>query len=745
MYLIGQIKPSRLTEDKGKKYHADMARYCIGAGYFDSRHSSWLQKIDLNKKFYKGDQYIKNEDLSAFFLSANGDPTTRIKMVFNIIRPMVEQYRGSSLNMDFNGQVYAIGSQANSRKVKRYERLDFYDDLSRTLPDQLSGAIRQKLPIGDTKSETRMNFENIDVDDVVETYNNYLANVKKRSKLDDYKLPFAQSLAFSGAVITYPYEHYGHWAFRHVQPETFFWDRSAREYNLKDASFWGERWDVDNATIFETWQDIPYEYKKALDNYDSNYADTQTTRGTPGTSFGGTEVVRRGKTPVFKVAWVDTEQYEYGYVLDEYGEPFMTRINYTYEDDEKPRYTKKDLVPLDNLPKAKKKILKGKATRLMSVDLLRYCDIIPQEYIGTYKISEGDTADVVLAYGIMESCQRDPMSPFNIIPPYIVNFWSYVDGEALSPIDDSIDPQRFINRLISISENRINHSTSDIVAFDRSALPQEDGAEEEFYRSIATGKPVAFESRGMGLPNSIQNISSNISNATMSMFNLVNSVVGFNQYTSGINSEMNGQASGGSEQLVGVTEALIQRGSILQQPFYNAISDVYLGLFNSIMSLGRKIYANNGTELYDMVGEGGYGLIKITKEMALEDMACDIRRDAGDPILKQAANKMLFDLLQMGIIDKGTFANLNNKSTPETIAIALRRIAREEAQVAQAQAKQEEGMMKQVAAETQAQSQQQQELQKATIQQKAMSEDLDRKNKLDQVVAKGVVASMNKK
>lgn len=724
-----------------------MARHCVGVGYYDRRHTEWLKKISLNKRFYKGDQYIKDEDLSAFFLSATGDPTTRIKMTFNIIRPMVEQYRGSSINMDFNGQVYAVGSQAYSRRIKRYERLDFYDDLSRQLPPQLAGALRDRLPIGNTKAETQQNFEEIDVDDVVETMNSYLANVKKRNRLDSYKLPFAQSMAFSGAVVTYPYEHFGHWAMRHIQSENYFWDRSAREYDARDASFWGERWDVDNSTIFETWQDMAASDRIALDNYDMNNADIYYNVGNPGgATSSGVDMVKRGKTPVFRVIWVDTEEYEYGYVKDEYGEPYMDRINFTYADEDKPRFTKADLIPLSELPKEKKLKLKGKSTRKMKVDILRFCEFIPNEYTGVYKTNNGgDYNDIVLKFGVFEGCQRDPLSPFNIMPPYICNFWSYVDGEALSPIDDSIDPQRLINRFISISENRINRSSSDFIAYDESALPQEDGAEATMLRDIAQGNPVRFKTRGMGLPNAVQNVQSNISNSTFSLFNMVNSIVGFNQHTTGINSEMNGQASGGSEQLVGVTEALIQRGSILQQPFYNAISEVYLGLYQSILSLGKSIYAKNGTELYDMVGVDGAQLIKISKNMLLEDFACDIRRDAGDPILKQAANQTLDTLAANGMIDKATYGKLYGRSTPESIGVALRRLVREEAMAARAQGEQENQMMQQVANEEATQQAKVQNLQAATMQREDARMAADHKNKIDQVIAKGVVNAMNKK
>ena len=47
-----------------------------GAGN-DYRHQAWIDKIVVNKRFYKGDQWIEDEDLEAFLMDASGEQRNR--------------------------------------------------------------------------------------------------------------------------------------------------------------------------------------------------------------------------------------------------------------------------------------------------------------------------------------------------------------------------------------------------------------------------------------------------------------------------------------------------------------------------------------------------------------------------------------------------------------------------------------------------------------------------------------------
>lgn len=739
-------KPSKLEKNKSEKYHLQMARFFVNRGIFDSRHTHWVRKIKKLKDFYTGNQWVQTEDLSAFFLDVSGNPTTRIKMVFNIIRPMVEQYRGNAIRMDMNGQVYSVGTQSFSRRVKRLERLEYYDKLSRKMP-ALKEAISSKLPIGETPDKTRENFENIDVDEYVDVMNSFLQNNLLISKAQQYQVRFAESLAYSGACIAFPFDYSGRWMFRKVEPENFFWDRNAREYDLSDAEYWGEGYPMDTSKIFEMWPDIGSEKRTAIEEYARNeqmYSgyNTMYNRSEVASSVG--EAYMPGRVPVYFVYWVDSDFFEYGWVPDEYGVPSLKRI---IRDPKDEGYNERDIIPNSKLTDKQRAVIGKKSTKMIPCDTLRYAHIIPASHVdGSYANSTGvGDSDIVLDYGSVKYCEYDPFSPFNVEPPYKVNFWSYVDGQVYSPIEDAIDPQRLINRFMSVAENRVNNSYADNIAYDPDTVGTEQDSEAEFLANLAAGKPLRMKTRGRGIPNAVMPVQAGGMQSSMSLFNVIGSILGYSQHTTGINAEMQGGASMGTEQLVGVTEALIQRGSLLQEPFYNAISELYMGLYNSILSKGKHIYADNETELIDMVGTEGARLIKITSSLRNENFAAFVRRDAGNGVLKQAANQMLFTLLQYGIIkDEAFIAEHLNKSTPDTIAIALRRAVKANQQFAVESQQAEEQAVLAAQAEQNAQIRSSQEMQKNLMAREDMQREKDREHDMDKIMAKGLVDAMKK-
>ncbi len=70
-------KPNRLDakaypdKDNNEQYHIDYANYALSNAY-SAEHSLWLEKTKINKRFYKGDQWILEEDTEAFLLDVDG-------------------------------------------------------------------------------------------------------------------------------------------------------------------------------------------------------------------------------------------------------------------------------------------------------------------------------------------------------------------------------------------------------------------------------------------------------------------------------------------------------------------------------------------------------------------------------------------------------------------------------------------------------------------------------------------------
>jgi hypothetical protein len=94
-------------------------------------------------------------------------------------------------------------------------------------------------------------------------------------------------------------------------------------------------------------------------------------------------------------------------------------------------------------------------------------------------------------------------------------------------------------------------------------------------------------------------------------------------------------------------------------------------------TVGKAIYHDNPRKLAMMVGDEGLGRIMITKDHLLQDYRIFIKRSETPEQGINAANQLLFTLLQAGMIDQITFANLFNRATPELVADALRRFQRD--------------------------------------------------------------------
>ena len=129
--------------------------------------------------------------------------------------------------------------------------------------------------------------------------------------------------------------------------------------------------------------------------------------------------------------------------------------------------------------------------------------------------------------------------------------------------------------------------------------------------------------------------------------------------------------------LVGVVEAQIQRGSLVQEPFYWALTSILRQAYEHMATVGKAIYYDNPRKLAMMVGDEGLGRIMITKDHLLQDYRIFIKRSETPEQGINAANQLLFTLLQAGMIDQLMFSNLFNRATPELVADALRRFQKD--------------------------------------------------------------------
>jgi hypothetical protein len=329
-------------------------------------------------------------------------------------------------------------------------------------------------------------------------------------------------------------------------------------------------------------------------------------------------------------------------------------------------YTDKDLVE-PQTEEHKKKMGKSKKQTIY-VDVLRYCIMIPQEEIGY--------GDIILEYGVLPYQEKQLYDPANVKFPYKCYTYIYDRGEVLTPLDDVIDPQRFLNRTLSVVESQMANMRGSGTVISKSAVDDRDG-EADITRNINSSKPIFVDTDRVGsVQNAIGTYGTNIGSGTLQMFQVIQSVQQSIQDVTGVNEAMTG-TQGGGDMLVGVVEAQIQRGSLVQEPFYWALTSILRQAYEHMATVGKAIYHDNPRKLAMMVGDEGLSRITITEDHLLQDYRIFIKRSETPEQGLNAANQLLFTLLQAGMIDQITFANLFNRATPDLVSQALRQFHRD--------------------------------------------------------------------
>ena len=684
-------KPNRLDskrfpdKNSNKEYHLNYAKWAITSSQ-TAEHSRWLARIKINKEFYKGDQWSYSEDIEAFLKDSTGQAKNRIKMVHNTIRPMVEQFRGNASILKINASAKSISKLSVNRRDMALSEKIFKTKLANEFPGL--GAIMRSndKSIGEDEQDTTQIFENLYVDLYVSQMNNLLKYVKNLNEFQKQQVKFAQNLALTGLIVTEPYEHGGHLRYRTIESEDFFFDTDARALDLSDASYMGYVNPMDVSMIAERWQPKQKDLE-AIESYASTSNDTTVYADT-----ANTREYKTSRIPVYKVFWKDTMKKEYGYVEDEYGYPYLTRINYIHQGEEDPKYTDADLIEPPSSPK-NKFLFKGKKKRNLYIDYVRFCTFVPGEVVGKAQNDDGtkpEDFDIVLDFGMLDYQESEFLDISNVKFPLKCQTWGYVDGEVFSPVDDAINPQRFINRVLSVTEQLINNSGGSSVIIDEDAIAS--GDKDQIYSDIQDGRPVTVQTRGRGVPNAIGYYDATPKAGVYNMFDIIPTIKQMQQDTTGVNEALRGESTG-SDQLVGVTELLIQRGSLMQEPFYGAITDLYVQMYQHAATVGKRMYIDNERELAIITGDEGVDIFTMSKDLRNEDFRVFISRENDDAVLKQQANQMLNIFLQQGLIDDKVFANLFDRATPNDVTMALRSQAGLRIEAAKKAAKEEQSAM----------------------------------------------------
>jgi hypothetical protein len=656
-------KPNRLSTTeagKGAQYHSEYARWVLGDG-MSTLHREHIARYNINLNFYKSNQWMFDEDSTAFFKDDENMDNHRLKVVRNYIQPMVEQYKGNAMRMSFDIKATAISPMAKSRRDDLLSRLLGYHQVTQVIPQFKDYIEKQGFPMGKDESETIDKFENVYVDGFVTALNRLLRYNKATNKLDDYKGPLAFDVAVAGIGVMKPYPYNGEWRFKRIEPDKFGWDRAAVEYDLSDSDYFYEWEEAIATSVFERYPNMPYQDKSNLERL--------LSQGYWSTSINGSRNFLGNRLPVYHSVWRDCVSQTYGYVLDEFNQVVLERINYIADNEENPKYTFKDVLPVSKLTPYQKRVVKGNPTCDIMVDNWRYCSFIPREIIAGVVSDKSLLADVVLEYGILPYQEQNMHQATNMLPPYKVGMWSYVKGEVLSPVDVVINPQRMINRFLSVMEQQINSAGGSGPVYDKDML--EPGTEPEVKIKMKRGEPVGVRAKGRGVSNVVGRYDSGIKESTLVFSNLIENFRNGIEQITGVNDALKG-AQQNPDQLVGVMQLTIQRGSIIQEPFYNAISMVFKGCYQSIATSGKRYYIDNESELSDAVGDESLEILKLSKDMKYENFRVELRPNISPESERLYVDGQIAQWIQLGLIDPPTASKLVGRATMDEATAEMR-------------------------------------------------------------------------
>lgn len=656
MFSTGRLRPNKLQGKKDKDYHKEYAKYCLAimSNYIYRRY---INKCLINWSFFKGQdgQWIFEEDIEAFFLDESGDVRNRLKWTKNVIKPMVQQYVGNAIRLSYDARANCVSDFVINKREQELKELKGLQKMSEAFPF-FKDIIKDNAPIMDTELETEELFYNTFVENYEKDINHLIEFIANEINIDELKTQITRNLALCGLGIYKGYEAGESYNAEAINPLFFLWDMSAKKPDLSDSEFMGEWYYMDSPSIFERYPHLTAEEREAIENY-SNH----TNQNNMHKIVNGIYTIPGGKVPTYEVYWKDVEKKEYGWVMDEFGYPYYTMVN-----DPTSKYTDKDLI--EPQTEKHKEEMGNKKKQTIYVDILRYCIMIPQEEIGY--------GDIVLEYGIVPYQEKNLYDPANVRFPYKCYTWVYDRGEVLTPLDDVIDPQRFLNRTISVIESQMANMRGSGTVISKSAVDDRDG-EADISRNINSSKPIFVDTDRVGsVQNAIGTYGTNIGPGTLQMFQVIQAVQQSIQDVTGVNEAMTG-TQGGGDVLVGVVEAQIQRGSLVQEPFYWALTSILRQAYEHMATVGKAIYYDNPRKLAMMVGDEGLSRIMITKDHLLQDYRIFIKRSETPEQGINAANQLLFTLLQSGMIDQLIFANLFNRATPELVADALRKFQKD--------------------------------------------------------------------
>lgn len=241
--------------------------------------------------------------------------------------------------------------------------------------------------------------------------------------------------------------------------------------------------------------------------------------------------------------------------------------------------------------------------------------------------------------------------------PYAFELYPLVNGEVWSLVEDIIDQQRYINRLIAMLDFIMGASAKGVLLVPEEAIPIgmeiEDFAEEwTKYNGV-----IKYKSKGgVAAPEQVSANSTNIGAHEMLtlQMQLVMQISGVNNAAQGMKanagtpSSLYAQESQNS--MMNTRDMLDTFAHFKQKRDYKVLSLIRQYYDDRVITISGKVYNKDAT------------LYKASEARAMKDIDISIVQGSDTPVFRSIMDDTLWKLLEAGLIDIEMF--LNNTNMP---------------------------------------------------------------------------------
>lgn len=223
--------------------------------------------------------------------------------------------------------------------------------------------------------------------------------------------------------------------------------------------------------------------------------------------------------------------------------------------------------------------------------------------------------------------------------PYTFKFYPYIDGETHSFVEDVIDQQRYVNRLITMYDFIMRASAKGVLLCPDDCLPEDMTWDDVASEWSKFNGIVRFKVKAHGkLPQQVANNCTNIGIGDLLQFQLK-----FFEDISGVNGALQGKAGNSGTS-----------GSLYAQQTQNATMSLLdvLETFSQFVIDGSYKDVKNIQQYYDskrkfnIVGRSGEIVIYDPKRLRDVEFDLSITESTTTPVYRQMANDFLMQLYQ---------------------------------------------------------------------------------------------------